>query len=400
MVKMDFRPESNISRTMGFLLFCNQTQSIYPWIIQQSEDDIIDDGYPWKNVFNSSECAEAFYSLRQEFEIERRSVALFEKISFDSKHHQFMQAIRELPSNLSTQYFEYSTYKNCTGNKEQFAYFENFFIEFFQLGANISEAVNYDEAYAYAKQMYLIFEEMAIKNLTIEQNVRQLAKRLNEPCLQFTKNLSNHFENASNIFMERTKSLNDHQLTSLTKYNTMLGYITNMSDVFDRVLHTLDSNHQYLKNNLSKLVLANIYERPVVQNSIDDFNYYTQQLDTSTYDYLSEMKSFLSQVLTACKGWTADLLVNSNNVHQLEMVSQAKETNDSALKSIVESLNQNIEENLIKLYNFIFDKFTKDVEEFKKSLVDAFNFTTRLDEFSVDLRNYKDSLTIDTGFLL
>ena len=145
----------------------------------------------------------------------------------------------------------------------------------------------------------------------------------------------------------------------------------------------------YLENHVKKLELAKYFENNLFRKTFQDVSYYAKELEASMQFYPSEMDTFLDQIKLAYEELFALKLpvINSHNVYHLKLVTEARDTKDIETMSIVQSLRENYEENILKLWNILFERLTTYKTVLKSSVfLPVDEFSTKVNDFSADLR--------------
>ena len=209
--------------------------------------------------------------------------------------------------------------------------------------------------------------------------------------------------NESKPNLKKFKRFKNAKNTVLSQHRSISHNFHQLNDSFFNLLPTLEMGRMYLENHVKKLELAKYFENNLFRKTFQDVSYYAKELEASMQFYLSEMDTFLDQIKLAYEELFALKLpvINSHNVYHLKLVTEAGDTKDIETMSIVQSLRENYEENILKLWNIIFERLTTYKTVLKSSVfLPVDEFSTKVNDFSADLRKYKDSLQVGTDFLM
>ena len=308
-----------------------------------------------------------------------------------ARYQRYLENVNELFSNTSYNLRSNLNFTQCSRNKDQMIYIEHLYFNFLLIGDNISRVSSYDEAYNYAKQMLTLFTQMQ----PFRDEEKELHEKLKKPC--------DWLRNEYKPNLEKFRKCRDQRNTVLTKFKSISYNFLQLNSSFLDLLPTLEKTRLYLKNNATKFDLAKSFENRLFRKYIQDFSYHAKELETSIQNYLSEMNTFSDQIKLAYKElFTIRYpIINSHNVYQLKLISGAQSINDNLIMIIVESLKENMETNILKLWDLIFERLTINMIRIKSAVVlSADDIITEVNEFTSDLRKYKESLKVETDFLM
>ena len=354
-----------------------------------------DNDYLWKNISDSSQCVEAlelFGGYIKKYNCFFYS-DYFTSLLTEARYPRYLNSVKDLFSNTSFNLSSNSNFIQCSKNKDEIIYIENLYLNFLRIGYNISKVdlSSYNEAHNYAKQMSTLFVEMQ----PFRNNEKALHDRLKKPC--------DWLRNESKPNLKKFKRFKNAKNTVLSKYRSISHNFHQLNDSFFNLLPKLEMGRMYLENHVKKLELAKYFENNLFRKTFQDVSYYAKELEASVQFYISEMDTFLDQIKLAYEEIFAlkRPVINSHNVYHLKLVTEARDTKDIETMSIVQSLKENYEENILKLWKIIFERLTTYKTLLKSSVfLPVDEFSTKVSDFSADLRKYKDSLQVGTGFLM
>ena len=311
----------------------------------------------------------------------------------EARYARYLNNVKELFTNASFNLSSNSNFTQCSKNKDQMIYLENLYLNFLLIGYNISKVdlLSYNEAQNYGQQMLSLFREMQ----PFRNKEQSLHDKLKKPC--------DWLWNLSKPKFQKFKPLINQINTVLSKYKSISHNFIQLNGSLCNILPTIEKATMHLEKHVTKLDLAKSFENSLFRKTVQDFIYYAKELEASMQFYLSEMDTFSDQIKLAYEELLAQKLpvINSYNVYQLKLVTAATDTKDEMMISVVQSLKENYEDNILKLWNIIFERLTSHIGLLKSSVFQqADGFSTKVNVFSADLRNYKDSLQVGTDFLM
>ena len=157
----------------------------------------------------------------------------------------------------------------------------------------------------------------------------------------------------------------------------------------------------YLKGHITKVELSEAFVSPSFIKAIEDLDDYSTDLEDIVKDYTNAMVKArdIYAVLIGELFDTTLPILNMHNVQELELVSQAKELNDSRMQEIVHNLQFNTKENTQELVRETYNRLNlKDpTETLTEQVKDVAQMVQTLTE---DFREYKTSTRINNDFFM
>ena len=166
-----------------------------------------------------------------------------------------------------------------------------------------------------------------------------------------------------------------------------------------KIQPTVKLGSDYVSGNITKVELAEAFAAAHFTKAIQD-------LADCNADLVDTAKDFTNAILKGRDRLVSmydelfDLklpILNRFTVNQLELVKQAEILNDSRMENIVDSLQYDIEENLIELIKETYNRLMNPTEAFTEPVEDLIE---KIENFVEDLKEYKASTKMNTEFFM
>ena len=94
-------------------------------------------------------------------------------------------------------------------------------------------------------------------------------------------------------------------------------------------------------------------------------------------------------------------VLNSYNIYNLPFVKAAAFIDDNEIQHLIQSLENNVNHNLMELWAMSYHKLITGVEDIKEDVIRPVeDLVEKVTEFSQTLKDFQESLKIDTDFFM
>ena len=314
------------------------------------------------------------------------------------KYHTFVENI-PLTTTLNTSLY-YGRQK-CWSYEDEIIYLDNLLNDIIKLAANISETSSFSEAYKYATQMLKLYEERRQYSAV---NIEKLYRDVTTAC-------HNIYYIISDTWDELDGPLEYFHDIRLHLRNSVIGQYSGIKDnyhllyvrFFRDIVPTVMKAESYLDKNTTKNDLAMKFNSRVFLMDVNDLNYLARDLEEMINNYIQQMQISLNQVnIIYKKIFSFDFpVLNSYNIYNLPFVKVAASIDDNEIQHLVQSLKNNVNDNLMELWDMSYHKVITGVEDVKEDVIRPVeDLVGKVTEFSQTLKDFQESLKIDTDFFM
>ena len=354
---MLFKRAENNSDLIKFFTFCNGLS------VPKTVNSSIDQNYTWSEVTNLSKCNDVFGELRTNLSsLIVRDLKRMKLKSMELEYQKYYTFMENIPLTLNTSV--YHGRQKCWSYEDEIIYLDNLLNDIIKLAANISETSSFSEAYKYVMQMLKLYEERrqysAKKIVTMYSDVRTVCRKTYYAIKDTLDELDGPLEYFHDIRLHLRNSVIGPY--SDIKDNYHLLYVRFYRDIVPTVMKAesyLDKNRSTTKNDLAKRFNSHVFLLDV-----NDLNYLARDLEEMINNYIQQMQISLNQVnIIYRKIFSFDFpVLNSYNIYNLPFVKAAAFIDDNEIQDLIQSLENNVNDNLMQLWAMSYHKLITGVE--------------------------------------
>ena len=395
---MLFKRAENNSDLIKFFTFCNGLS------VPKTVNSSIDQNYTWSEVTNLSKCNDVFGELRTNLSsLIVRDLKRMKYKSMELEYQKYYTFVDNIPLTATLNTSVYHGRQKCLSYEDEIIYLDNLLNDIIKLAANISETNSFSEVYKYAMQIVKLFEERrqysATKILTMYSDVRTFCRNTYYTIKNTLDELDGPLEYFHDIRLHLRNSVIGQY--SDIKDNYHLLYVRFFRDIIPTVMKAesyLDKNRSTTKNDLAKRFNSHVFLMDV-----NDLNYLARDLEEMINNYIQQMQISLNQVnIIYRKIFSFDFpVLSSYNIYNLPFVKAAASIDDSEIQHLVQSMKDNVNYNLMELWDMSYHKLITGVEDIKEDVIRPVeDLVRKVTEFSQALKDFQESLKIDTDFFM
>ena len=271
------------------------------------------------------------------------------------------------------------------------------FIAMAELGANLSKAITYHEAYQYAVQIPPLYR----KRIQHYDDTRfsDIFENVDKHC-RWLSTLGDTTENEFNKNVGDFQKVKDENDAALIQFEQLTIFFKKLYDeVIDLVESTAKFGSEYIDKKITKLKFAEGFDSPFLTKAVQNLaktNAILVDVNTDYSDEITKGKDIYVSLYNKLAKLALPIL-NNYTVYQLELVKAAELVNDTGMQELVNSLRTNIDVLLPELVAETYNRLSNPTEEITDSVDDLI---AHIDPLNENLKEYKASTKMDTEFFM
>ena len=360
--------------------------------INQDVEETVDlSDYPWTTIGDVSECSPTFVELvdlmnSPHNDIDKDLRIVREKLIQDQLV-KYRQVVTDVFQNTTFNLSSFAPHVECLEIGEELIVMDDLFILITQLGANITHAKSFDEAYGYAVQIPALYKLR--RKQYDETEFSEIESNAATKC-GWLRNYGRETGEAGKEALEGLEKVADEKESSVRQFGTLTKLFNKLHhEVLHKIEPIVKLGSDYISGKVTKGELAEPFVTAHFTKAIQDLADCNADLVDIAKDYTNSMVKG-RDLFVFMYDELFDLklpILNTFTVNQLELVKKAKQLNDSRMQEIVDTLQFDIEGN--RLMNLA-DAFTESVN-------DAIE---KIQNLAEDLNEYKAATKMNTDFFM
>ena len=378
--------------TLEFLRFCSE-----PTEAERNLAYELDNGYSWINTQNKSHCDTEFNALKEEL---RSFTANPQDQSFLLPIlDKYEKNVVNIYVNGTNNHSSVMEHQQCLQLREDFLDLSNRLHRLFDLNVEVRETDNITEALVHVEQIIEIN-----KKLSSFPSLQTYYTKITKKC-----NWLYHYDTTRDDALLATlvagyEGAIDHLSRAAQQFDAMKEPYNNLRlHVEDTVVPMTELVKAYMDRNVTKKILG----KEMVKA-------YTPEVREAMMVPIDDLKRLLMAYMTEInlgKSMMEDMYINlarlelsfitKENVDELELVKSTSEINDALLDEIIDTLKDNMVEDLQNLLNEIFVRLTSPTDDLKWSVVKTMDgIVEKFDALKMDLQAYIKSMDMNADFYM
>ena len=310
---------------------------------------------------------------------------------------KYQQVVADVFQNTTLNLSSIAPHVECSETVEELTVMDDLFILITQLGANITHAESFDEAYGYALQIPPLY--MLRRKQYDETQFGDIYSNAATKC-GWLRNYGRETSEAGKEALEDLEKVTDVKESAVRQFGTLTNLFNKLHhEVLHKIEPVIKLGSEYIDGKITKGELAEAFATAHFTKAIQDLADCNADLADIAKDYTNAMIKG-RDLFVSMYNELFDLklpILNTFTVNQLELVKKAKELNDSRMQEIVDNLQFDIEENLIELVKETFNRLMNPTDAFTEPINDVID---KIQNLAEDLREYKASTKMNTDFFM
>ena len=393
---MLFEGGKNTSDKIQFLSFCDGLNDSQ--IVQSSAEE----SHPWRGDANLSKCIDIFegFKVRLSSLIDR-DLKRMKSNSMEQDYQRYHSFLQNIPLTVTLNTTVHYYLVKCWSYEDEMIHLDSLLNDIIKLAANISETSSFSQALKYATEMLHLYEE---RKQYSEAEIENLYADVRTFC-------HNIYYLLSNTLDELEEPLAYFGDIRLHLRNSVIGQYYDIKDKFQKlyvrffynIVPTIDQADRYLDKNITKNELARKFNFPLFLLDLNDLIYLVRELEEMITNYIQQMLTSSNQVnIIYNRILSFDYpILNSYNIYNLPFVKAAAAIDDREIQELVQSLRDNVDDNLMQLWDISYSKLIAGVGDMKADIIRPVeDLVGQILQFSQSLEQFQKSLKIDADFFM
>ena len=351
--------------------------------------------YPWAKISDVSQCSPTFVELvdlmNSIYDDIDNDLRIVRRNLIQDQFEKYRQAIADLFQNTTFNVSSIRPHVECSNLEEELTAMDDLFILITQLGANITHAESFEEAYRYAVQIPPLYK---LRKQYDETQFNDIEYNAATKCSW----LRNYGREAGSKALEGMEKVADETDSAARHLESLLNLFNKLlHEALYKIWETVDHGLHYVSGNITKVELAKAFTAPYFTKAIQDLNGWNLDLEYIRKDYINAMVKGRERLVYVYDK-LLDLkppILNTFIVDQLELVKKVNVLNDSRMDKKVDNLQ--FEKNLIELIRETYNRLMDPIDAFTEPVNDVLE---KIENFVEDLKEYKASTEINTEFFM
>ena len=354
----------------------------------------------WANVKHKNECESTFAEMKD------LASGLYDDIESDlryvrtrliqDKYVLYRQIINGIFANSTFNLSSVELHRECLDIEGNMTYLDDLFIDITELGANLSLATTYHEAYQYAVQIPPLYRKRIQYNETQFYNTYNDARK----ACSWLESYGEETRQEGNKHMRDFGIIRDFKDTAVRKLNKMTKLFNR---IYVEVTHKIEPivklGAEYLNKTITKLMLAEKLDTAFFTKAVQDLEDIYEDLVDINKDYSEDMIKGKNKVV-ALYNKLLNLklpILNESSIYDLELVKSAGLINDKHMQELVDSLNMDIN---VKLSELITETYKRLMDPLDGMTEPVNELIGDVDNLAESLKEYKTSTKMNTEFFM
>ena len=354
----------------------------------------------WANVKHKNECESTFAEMKD------LASGLYDDIESDlryvrtrliqDKYVLYRQIINGIFANSTFNLSSVELHRECLDIEGNMTYLDDLFIDITELGANLSLATTYHEAYQYAVQIPPLYRKRIQYDETQLYNTYNDARR----ACSWLESYGEETRQEGNKHMRDFGIIRDFKDTAVRKLNKMTKLFNR---IYVEVTHKIEPivklGEEYLNKTITKLMLAEKLDTAFFTKAVQDLEDIYEDLVDINKDYSEDMIKGKNKVV-ALYNKLVNLklpILNESSIYDLELVKSAGLINDKHMQELVDSLNMDIN---VKLSELITETYKRLMDPLDGMTEPVNELIGDVDNLAESLKEYKTSTKMNTEFFM
>ena len=371
-----------------------------PQNVEIKEDPVDLRDYPWATINDVSQCSPTFAELvdlmNSIYDDIDNDLRIVRRKLIQDQFAKYRQAVADAFQNTTANLSSIAPHVGCLDLEEELTVMDDLFILITELGANITHAQSFDQAYGYAIQIPPLYK---LRKQYDETQFNDIESNAATKC-GWLRNYGRETNEAGTKALHGLEKVTDEKESALRQFGSLTKLFNKLHhEVLHKIQPTVQLGYDYVSGKITKVELAEAFVAAHFTKAIQD-------LADCNADLVDIAKDFTNAIL---KGRDRLVFVydelfdlklpvlNAFTVNLLGLVKQAKVLNDSRIENIVDRLQFDIEENLIELIRETYNRLMNPTAAFTEPVKDLIG---KIENFVEDLKEYKASTKMNIEFFM
>ena len=352
----------------------------------------------WNNVNDVSECRPAFDDLVEKYRWFENALEWMKSSGENIKTYE--NNLDTIFENTTIDISSIESHRKCKELTDESGNILKLFTIIMELATNLTKSETLEEAYSYAVQIPPFYKRRIKYDADyleeLDTNVREECdwlRELGEETREDGGRVGREFGNAKD---QKDAAL--RQFTTLTELFNKL-----YKEIVDKIDPTTSTSKEYINGFVEKTALCLEFETPLFKKAIEDLSDINRDLVEVLKDYIEEMTVGLGKMRRAYTGLFKLKLpvMNSYNIHQLQLVQRAAEMNDTLIQDVVNNIENNVEDPMYALEAEIHERLITPIGQMENTVADPVDdLLSQIGKLDESLNDYKESTKMNTEFFM
>ena len=293
----------------------------------------------WNNVNDVSECRPAFDDLVEKYKWFEHPLEWMKRSGENIKtYHNNLNTIFE---NTSIDISSIESHNKCRDFLDESTDILELFTIIMELATNVTKSETLEEAYFYAVQIPPFYKRRIKYDVDY---LEELDTNVREECDWLTELGEETREDEGRVGREFGNA-KDQKEAARRQFNTLTDLFNKLyKELVDKINPSTSTAKEYISGSVEKTELCQEFETPLFKKAIEDLSDINRDLVEVLKDYVEEMTVGLAKMRRAYTGLFKLKLpvMNSYNIHQLQLVQRAVEMDDTLIQDLVNNIEKDV----------------------------------------------------------